>query len=140
MPIVKTVEPLLKSTVPQMIHYLDGLEQKGVFRTYAAMLGVREKVAKQYSPEDLEQMGDAFAALLGFLKKLSKPETLTFLDGLLELPTTLDLSACRSIGPIGMLTACCDNDVKRGLGVLIELTKALGNLKRPVQADSASPH
>ena len=51
--LLKTVEPLLKSTVPQLIHYLDDMEQSGVFRTYAAMLSVRAKVAKQYSPEDL---------------------------------------------------------------------------------------
>ena len=29
---ITTLEPLLKSSVPQMINYLDDLEQKGVFR------------------------------------------------------------------------------------------------------------
>jgi len=58
--LLKTLEPLLKSTVPQLIHYLDDMEQKGVFRTYGAMLSVRAKVAKQYSPEDFELMSDAF--------------------------------------------------------------------------------
>lgn len=134
-----TIEPLLKSSVPQMINYLDSLEQKGVFRTYSAMLGVREKVAKQYSPEDLEMMGDAFAALLGFLKKLSKPEALALLERLLELPSALDLSACKRIGPVGMLRACYNDDVKRGLGVLIELTKALGNLNNPGQTNPSTP-
>jgi len=36
------MEPLLKSTVPNLINYMDNLERRGVFRTYAAMLEVRK--------------------------------------------------------------------------------------------------
>ena len=32
MPFVTTLEPLLRSSVPKLIHYLDELEQKGVLR------------------------------------------------------------------------------------------------------------
>ncbi|MBW1710426.1 MAG: DUF1641 domain-containing protein [Deltaproteobacteria bacterium] len=127
--LITTMEPLLKSTVPQIIHYLDSLEQQGVFRTYTAMLGVRAKVAAAYSPEDVEQMGDAFVTLLGMLKKLSNTDTIDFLNHLLEIPADLELDTCKSLGPIGVLTAFSKGEVKDGLGVLIELTKALGRLK-----------
>jgi len=93
------------------------------------MLGVRAKVAAAYSPEEIEQMGDAFVTLLGMLKKLSNTETVDFLNHLLEIPADLELNTCRSIGPVGMLTACSKGEVKDGLGVLLELTKALGRLK-----------
>ena len=126
---VTTVEPLLKSSVPQVIHYLDGLEQDGVFRTYGAMLSVRAKIAKQYTPEDFELMGDAFTSLLGLLKKLAKPEVLAVLDKLAEIPGCLDLGGCESVGPVGLLRASYSDEMKQGLGVLIELTKALGKLK-----------
>lgn len=126
---VKTVEPLLKSTVPQMIHYLDTLEQTGVFRTYGAMLSVRAKIAKQYTPEDFELIGDAFTSLLGLLKKMAKPEVLAILEKAAEIPACLDLETCESVGPVGLLKASYSDDVKQGLGVLIELTKALGKLK-----------
>jgi len=85
-----TLEPLLKSTVPQLIHYLDDMEQKGVFRTYAAMLSVRAKVAKQYTPEDFELMSDAFTSLLGLLRKLANPEVQTLLQRMVEIPACLD--------------------------------------------------
>ena len=42
---LRTVEPLLRSTVPQAIFHLDGLEQKGVFKMLASMLGVMQKIA-----------------------------------------------------------------------------------------------
>lgn len=126
---VRTVEPLLKSTVPQMIRRLDELEQNGVFRTYSAMLGVRAKIAKQYTPEDFEQMGDVFAALLGIMKKLAKPEVLALLDRMADIPSCLDLNTCEGIGPMGLIKAGYNDDVKQGLGVVIGLTKALGKLK-----------
>ncbi|PKN29328.1 MAG: hypothetical protein CVU64_08805 [Deltaproteobacteria bacterium HGW-Deltaproteobacteria-21] len=127
--LVKTVEPLLKSTVPQMIKRLDELEQNGVFRTYSAMLSVRAKIAKQYTPEDFELMGDVFTSLLGVMKKLAKPEVLIMLERMAEIPSCLDLDACESIGPVGLIRASYSDDVKQGLGVVIGLTKALGKLK-----------
>jgi uncharacterized protein YjgD (DUF1641 family) len=127
--LLKTLEPLLKSTVPQLIHYLDDMEQKGVFRTYGAMLSVREKVAKQYSAEDFELMSDAFTSLLGLLRKLANPEVQTLLQRMVEIPACLELGTCRSVGPVGLVKAAYSDDVKQGLGVLIELTKALGKLK-----------
>src|SRR4030042_80771 len=39
----KAREPMLKSSVPNLIKYMDGLERKGVFRTYKAMLEARAK-------------------------------------------------------------------------------------------------
>jgi len=127
--LLKTLEPLLKSTVPQLIHYLDDMEQKGVFRTYGAMLSVRAKVAKQYSPEDFELMSDAFTSLLGLLRKLANPEVQTLLQRVVEIPASLELGTCQSVGPVGLVKAAYSEDVKQGLGVLIELTKAMGKLK-----------
>ncbi len=73
---VTTIEPLLKSAVPQVINYLDDLEQKGVLRIITATLDVRAKIASAYSPEDIDQIGDGAVAVLGLAKKLSDPKPL----------------------------------------------------------------
>jgi uncharacterized protein YjgD (DUF1641 family) len=126
---VTTLEPLLRSSVPQLISYLDDLEQKGVFRILNATLGVRAKIAEAYSPEDIEKIGDGLVALLGLAKKVATPETIALLNRFAELPTKLDLSASKEVGPFGLLWAISNKEVKQGLGVLMELTKALGALK-----------
>ena len=46
-----------------------------------------------------------------------------------ELPAKLDFSASKEVGPFGLLWASSNKEVKKGLGVLLELTKGLGNLK-----------
>lgn len=124
-----TVEPLLKSTVPQLINYLDDLEQKGVFRIINAALGVRAKIAAAYTPEDIENIGDGLVALLGLAKKLTEPHTIAFLEKIADIPAQLDLSRCKGVGPLGVLTASGKSEVKEGLGVMMELTTALGKIK-----------
>lgn len=125
----KTIEPLMKSAVSNTIRYLGVLETKGVFRTYEAMLDVRGKVARQYGPEDIAAMGDSFVQLLGLLKKLSNPETLALLDKLADLPVNAKLNEAKPVGPVGMLMAMGSQDVKNSMGVVLQLTKALGTLR-----------
>jgi prefoldin subunit 5 len=126
---LRTVEPLLKSAVPQAIIYLDKLEQQGVFRVVASMMGVLEKIAETYTPEDIEQIENGLVPLVGVAKKLTTPEALNLLDKAAELPARVDLSQAKAVGPFSMLFALGNSEVKQGMGVVLELTKALAVLK-----------
>lgn len=126
---VTTIEPLLKSSVPQVINYLDDLEQRGVLRIITSMLDVRAKIAAAYSPEDIDQIGDGAVVALGLAKKLSDPKASEFLEKIAELPSKVDLSGAKPVGPFGMLGALSSKEAREGLGVLMQLTKAMGELK-----------
>ena len=126
---VTTIEPLLKSSVPQIINYLDDLEQRGVLRIISSTLDVRAKIATAYSPEDIDQIGDGAVAALGLAKKLSDPKAAQFLEKIAELPAKVDLSGAKPVGPFGMLSALSSKEARQGLGVLMQLTKAMGELK-----------
>ncbi len=126
---VTTIEPLLKSSVPQIINYLDDLEQRGVLRIITSTLDVRAKIATAYSAEDIDQIGDGAVVALGLAKKLSDPKAAEFLEKLAELPSKIDLSDAKPVGPIGMLSALSSKEARKGLGVLMQLTKAMGELK-----------
>lgn len=124
-----TMEPLLHSTVPKAISYLDDLEQKGVFRTYQAMLTLRGKVADAYGPEEIEQMGDAFVFLIGMLNKFSDPKVRNMIEKATDAFTSMELEKCQECGPFGLLRAMASPECKQGLGVMLEMTKTLGKLK-----------
>ncbi|MCK4987266.1 MAG: DUF1641 domain-containing protein, partial [Desulfobacterales bacterium] len=121
-----TIEPLLKSSVPQLINYLDDLEQKGVMRIIQSTLDVRAKIAASYSPEDVDQIGDGLVSLLGLAQKLSDPQAQAFLQKMAALPSKVDLEKAKPVGPFGMLGALSSKEARQGLGVLMELTKAMG--------------
>lgn len=124
-----TAEPLMKSTVPKAIAYLDELEQKGVFRTYQAMLNLRAKVAQEYGPEQIEQMGDAFVFLIGMLNKLSDPKVRNMIEKASDAFTSMDLEKAEPCGPIGLMRAMSSPEAKQGLAVMVEMTKTLGKLR-----------
>jgi len=126
---IETIEPLLKSAVPQVINYLDELEQKGVLRIITATLDVRAKIATAYTAEDIDQIGDGAVALLGLAKKLSDPTTAEFLEKIADLPSQVDLAGAKPVGPFGMLGALSSKEARQGLGELMELTKAMRSLK-----------
>jgi uncharacterized protein YjgD (DUF1641 family) len=136
---VTTIEPLLKSAVPQIINYLDDLEQRGVLRIITSMLDVRAKIAAAYSPEDIDQIGDGAVVALGLAKKLSDPKASEFLEKMADLPSKVDLSGAKPVGPFGMLGALSSKKAREGLGVLMELTKAMGDLKNGGSSSSEEP-
>jgi uncharacterized protein YjgD (DUF1641 family) len=124
-----TAEPLLKSTVPQVISYLDDLEQRGVLRLLATSMEVLKKVGASYSAEDLQQISNGLVRMAGILKKLTAPEALDFLDRSADLPSRVNVAGAPAIGPWGMLRGMRDPQVQQGLGVLLELTRGLAVLK-----------
>ena len=126
---VTTIEPVLRLTVPQLIAYLNGLEERGVFRIIKATYDIRAKIATAYTAEDIDQIGDGLVALLGLAKKSSDPQFKKLLENLTEIGAGLDLSKSKDVGPFGFFSACSGTESKRGLGVLLELTKAMGDLK-----------
>lgn len=136
---ITTIEPLLKSSVPQIINYLDDLEQRGVLRIITSMLDVRAKIAEAYSADDIDQIGDGVVAALGLAKKLSDPKAVEFLEKFAELPSKVDLAGAKPVGPFGMLGALSSKEARQGLGVLMELTKAMGGLKNGGNAQSTKP-
>ncbi|MDJ0781470.1 MAG: DUF1641 domain-containing protein [Desulfosarcinaceae bacterium] len=129
-----TVEPLLKSSVPQMIFYLDALERSGVFRFLNMNINVLQQISSSLTPAEMASLGEGMVRLAGTLKQLSRPEALDFLDRVAELPATVDLSAAKPAGPWHLLLAMGDAEFRKGMGVLLELTRGLATLKTPQSA------
>jgi uncharacterized protein YjgD (DUF1641 family) len=123
------MEPLLKLAVPKLIDYLDGLEQKGIFRINAAMIEMYGKIAANYDSEDIDAMGDGFVRMHGVVKKLSNPDLIQFLDKIIDIPLAINLEEIKPAGPVGLLWRMRSQECRDGLGVLVEFTKALGKLK-----------
>jgi uncharacterized protein YjgD (DUF1641 family) len=130
------MEPLLKLAVPKIIDYLDDLEQKGIFRINAAVLEMFGKIAANYSPEDIDAMGDGFVRMHGVVKKLSNPDLIQFLEKVIDIPLAINLEEAKPAGPVGLLWRLRSQESREGLGVMVELTKALGKLKEAPAAAS----
>jgi uncharacterized protein YjgD (DUF1641 family) len=122
-------EPVMKTTVPQIIFYLDELEQKGVFRILTLGLEVLKRIGSDYSSEQLQQIGDGMVRLVGVLHKLVAPEALELLEKAADLPASADVAGAKPVGLFGLMGALSDPKMKAGVGVALELTKGLSELR-----------
>jgi hypothetical protein len=124
------LEPVLKVAVPHLIDKLDDLEQKGIFRINKAVIDMYTKIAENYTPEDIDAMGDGFVRMHGIIKKLSEPAMIDFLEQFLNLPARMNLAAAKPTGPVGMMFKMMHKDCRQGLGVAVEMTRALGKIQQ----------
>ncbi len=87
------------------------------------------KIAEHYDTEDIAAIGDGFVQMHGLVKKLSNPQVIGFLEKLVEVPLTVNLEGAKPVGPAGLAWQMRSPECRQGLGVMVELTRALGKLK-----------
>lgn len=100
-----------------------------VIKSLEAVVGMYAKLAAVYKPEDIDAIGDGFVRMHGIVKKFADPRVIEFLDRFTDLPAQVDLKAARPVGPFGMPFRMMSQECKEGMGVALELTRALGRLK-----------
>jgi len=122
---IDTAEPLMKITVPYYIARLDELEQKGVFDLLQAAFGTLEKLAETYSAEEIDQISTTLINLVGALQKLGTPEAAGFVEHMASIPGKVDLSQSEAPGAMDLFKAMRDEEVRKGVGLLLQLTKAM---------------
>jgi uncharacterized protein YjgD (DUF1641 family) len=113
-----------------------------VIQSVEAIVDMYAKLASVYKPEDIDSIGDGFVRMHGMVKKFADPKVIDFLDRLTDVPAQVKLEEARPVGPFGMMFRMMGKETKQGLGVALELTKALGKVKsgnghgQPVNEDS----
>jgi uncharacterized protein YjgD (DUF1641 family) len=122
-------EPILKTTVPQIIDYLDDLEHKSVFRIMSIGLEALKNIGSTYSAEQLQQISEGLVRLVGIVHKLVAPEALDLLDKAAMVPASADVASAKPVGLFGLMGALSDPQMKAGVGVALELTKGLAALQ-----------
>jgi uncharacterized protein YjgD (DUF1641 family) len=100
-----------------------------VIQSIESVVDMYAKLASVYKPEDIEAIGDGFVRMHGIVKKFADPKVIDFLDRLSDVPAKVNLEKARPVGPIGMMFRMMGKESKQGLGVALELTKALGKIK-----------
>ena len=100
-----------------------------VIQSLEAVVDMYAKLVSVYTPEDIESIGDGFVRMHGIVKKFADPRVIEFLDRLTDVPAQVDLDKARPVGPFGMMFRMMGREGRQGLGVAVELIKALGKVK-----------
>ena len=126
--LVDNLDPLVRQSVPVWIATLEQLERKGVFTAVKGAIGVVEKLSSAYGQEDMERIGDGLVVLMGLARGISEPNTAALLVKLADAPGKARLDQVHDVGPWDLLKSLGDPAVRRGFGLVLELTRSLGEI------------
>ncbi len=134
--LIDEMMPIAKSAMSVMTEKLDALERRGYFAFGREAASVLDRVVTGFSPEDLRQLGDNIVSILKTVRSVTQPKVLQMMSEASEV-----VESAENEGPVGMfgaLRATRDEDVQRGLGVLLAVLREVGRSARHVERERVS--
>lgn len=125
----RTIHPAIAPTWPHIIATMGEWHRDGVFDKLGALKGVGGKMLDTTTPDDIARLGESLVFLLALLQKLADPKVQTFLMRAVDMLGAVDLDNAKPVGMFGMVGAMGAKETKEGLGVALEVLKALGKLR-----------
>jgi tRNA 2-thiouridine synthesizing protein E len=130
--------PILRAVMATATTRLDAIEKRGYFAFGRELVSVGERVLDGFTPADVHQLGDAVVSILETVRAMTQPEVLEIAA---EASQAIQhVGETEPLGLLGMVRATRDDDVQKGMAVLMDLMKHVGRAAALI-ADkrSASP-
>lgn len=122
--LIEEFTPIVKEMMKTATGKLDALEKEGVLAFGKELLGVGQRIAKAYTADDVRQLGDSVVAILDTVRAMTQPEILTAANEAAQVLQHADET--QPIGLVGMVRATRNDDVQRGMAVMMEVLKKVG--------------
>lgn len=123
--------PILREVMGAATTRLDELEKKGYFAFGREALGLVDRVVTGVAPDDVRQLGDAVVGILKTVRALTQPNVLAIASQASEVLERSD--EAEPIGLLGMVRATRDDDVQKGMAVMMDVMRHVGRAARAVR-------
>ncbi len=117
--------PIAKEILAAATERFGELEKEGAIAFAKELLLVTRKVIQHYGPEDVRQFGDAVVKILDTVRAITQPEVLAIVDQAGIVLQQAD--AAEPIGIMGMVRASRNEDVQKGMAVMMDMLKHVGH-------------
>jgi dissimilatory sulfite reductase related protein len=116
--------PILREVMATATTRLGDLDERGYFAFGKELLAVSERVIEGFSPDDVRKLGDAIVGILQTVRAVTQPKVLEIAS---EASAVLEKSdQAEPLGLLGMVRATRDDDVQKGMAVLMEIMRHVG--------------
>ncbi len=117
--------PIAREAIATATVWLDGLEKQGYFAFAAELARVGQRVVEDFSADDVRQLGDAIGSILDVVRALTRPEVLQIATD--ATAALRDVEHTKPLGIFRAVHATRDDDVKKGIGVLVDVLRHVGH-------------
>lgn len=122
--------PILREVMGVATTKLDEYDKAGYFAFGKELFAVGERVVSGFTPEDVHQLGDAIVGILQTVRLATQPNVLEIAGEASEVLEKSDQA--EPIGLLGMVRATRDDDVQKGMAVMMEVMRHVGRAARAV--------
>ena len=117
--------PVAREAIATAIVKLDMLDKKGHFAFLAELAEVGRRVVEGFTPADVRQLADAIVPMLDVVRALTRPEILQIASD--AAGALREGDHVKPLGAFRALRATRDDDVQKGLGLLIDVLRRVGH-------------
>lgn len=130
--------PILKDVMAYGVTTLDDYEKRGYFTAGRAAIDAVDRVVGAYDADELRRFGDSIVAILDTVRALTQPEILAIAG---EASAALShADDAKPVGLGGMVRASREEDVQRGMAVLLDVLRHVGRAAEHLQhTDAPAP-
>lgn len=128
--------PVLREAMGLATERLDDLEKRGYFAFGSELFGLLDRVVRGFTPEDVRELGDAIVSILETVRALTQPDVLAIAG---EASQALENAGkAEPLGIVGMVRATRDDDVQKGMAVMMDLMRHVGRAAQLVKSKRAA--
>lgn len=118
------VMPVAKEALKSLTGTFADAEKKGYFAFGQELLKIGQRIVETYSVEDVRALGDSVTTILDTVKAVTQPDVLSLASEATEVLHEADKT--EPIGLMGVMRATRNDDVGRGLAVMVEVLRKVG--------------
>ena len=117
--------PIAREAIATATIWLDSLEKQGYFAFATELARVGQRVVEDFSADDVRQLADAIGSILDVVRSLTRPEVLRIATD--ATAALRDVEHTKPLGIFRAVRATRDDDVKKGIGVLVDVLRRVGH-------------
>lgn len=129
--------PIMKLVLNSGGQRLQQWEERGYFDFLKGVGVILDEVMSNYTPEDLEKLSKSVVGILDTIRSLTQDDILQIANEAAEAIHEADKT--KPVGIRGLVKASRDEDVRRGMGMMMELLRHVGKGAKDIKRSGARP-
>ncbi len=135
--LIDEMAPILRLMMGVATDKLAEFDKRGYFTFGTELLQLVDRVVTGYKAEDVRALGDQIVRILDTVRSLTQPDVLAIAQQATEV--LHDADRLQPVGMLGMVKASRDDDVQRGMAILLEMLRHVGRGATALAATERAP-
>lgn len=119
----KDLSPIINESLIDITKWMAEMESKGYFDLVRKLMEISEEVLSQIKIDDLQKFQDQLPEWINLMKNISSEKMLVMAKSASHAINQTDFNNITPVGPLGMLKALNNPDMKKTLGIMVSMAK-----------------